>query len=165
MKATICISALLLLLVSFQSIAGGHKGRPFNEADFKAELSGDQQVPPVDVGTYGEAKFIDNGDGTVDFELELEDAENATGGPGAHIHCAPAGSNGPVVVFLAGGTIPGFDGHLEIKGTFSEASILDTGCGETIEELLESMANGMTYVNVHSTDFPPGAVRGQIDLQ
>jgi hypothetical protein len=164
MKVTICITALLFLILSFESIAGGHKGRPFNEADFKAELSGDQQVPPVDVGTYGEAKFIDNGDGTVDFELELEDAENATGGPGAHIHCAAAGSNGPVVIFLAGGSIPGFDGHLEIKGSFSEASILNDSCGATIAEVLQSMADGLMYVNVHSADFPPGAVRGQIYL-
>jgi len=166
MKVTTYIAIVFLFLLGTSELmAGNGKGRPFNEANFRAELSGDQEVPPVVVNTYGEAKFIDNGDGTVDFELELEDAENALGGPGAHIHCAPAGANGPVVVFLAGGSVPGFDGHLEIKGTFSEVSVVNDACGATIEALLESMANGQTYVNVHSTDFPPGAVRGQIYLQ
>ena len=166
MRSNTCIAILLVFLFfTPELMAGNHKGRSFNGADFKAELSSDQEVPPVEVITYGEAKFIDNGDGTVDFELELEDAENALGGPGAHIHCAPEGVNGPVVVFLAGGSNPGFDGRLEIKGTFSEASMISDVCGATIEALLESMATGQTYVNVHSADFPAGAVRGQIYVQ
>ncbi len=167
MKYIIYVSAAIALLISHADLlAGNGKGKPFNEADFKAELSGDQEVPsPVNIGTHGEGKFIVNADGTMDFELELEDAENALAVVGAHIHCAPAGVNGGIVVWLAGAPTPGFDGHLELKGTLSDASIVNDACGDTITALVDSMMNGQTYVNVHSADFPGGAVRGQIFLQ
>ena len=68
---------------------------------------------------------------------------------GAHIHRAPAGSNGPIVVqFVAPG-----------------ASGTSTGCAvgvatTLIDEILANPAN--FYVNVHTTDHPGGAVRAQL---
>lgn len=155
---------LIVVMVTVLALAGVAQGRSkqFNESDFKAELSGDAEVPPVETDTSGEAKFNVH-DGMIDFELEIEDADDIFGAAGAHIHCAPAGQNGPVVVFLAGEVPGGFDGTIEVKATVTDANIVDQTCGATIAELVDSMRDGNTYVNVHSIDHPGGEVRGQIE--
>jgi len=67
---------------------------------------------------------------------------------GAHIHEAPAGSSGPIVVPF---TPPDATGHSE-------------GCTTAdAEELKEIMANpDEYYVNVHNTTCPAGVARGQL---
>ena len=152
----------VMLMVSGAVFASG-KGRPFNDADFKAELSGAEEVPPVISNTFGEAKFIRNG-GNLNFELEVEDASGILGVAGAHIHCAPFGQNGSVVAFLAGPFTPGYDGKIEIKATITNASIINDTCGADLSALIASMEAGMSYVNVHSIRNPSGEVRGQINL-
>ena len=133
------------------------------ELEFQAELTGAEEVPPFVTATTGDAKFEVSPDQTqIEFELEIEDAVDILGVAGAHIHCAPAGQNGPVVVFLAGGVPGGFDGKVEIKGTLTGQNIINPVCGATLAELVQSMIDGDTYVNVHSNAHPGGEVRGQI---
>ena len=97
------------------------------------------------------------------FTLRLSRAEGVLAVAGAHIHCAPAGENGPVVVFLAGSVPPaGFDGKVSVTATVTDSNIINFACGATLEELVQSMRDGGTYVNVHSTGHPGGEVRGQI---
>lgn len=160
MKKLITLIAAVAAVLALSGVAQGSGG--FDEADFKAELSGAAEVPPVETDTAGEAKFIVRGD-AIDFELEIVDADAILGAAGAHIHCAPAGENGPVVAFLAGAVSGGFDGTVEVKATLTAANIdAEAGCGATVAELVESMLSGDTYVNVHSPDHPGGEVRGQI---
>jgi hypothetical protein len=66
----------------------------------------------------------------------------------AHIHIAPAGSPGPVVIPLSA---PGADGKA-------------VGCASADKALLKAIiANPAAYyVNVHNVDFPGGAVRAQL---
>ncbi|MGH3084991.1 MAG: CHRD domain-containing protein [Gaiellaceae bacterium] len=66
----------------------------------------------------------------------------------AHIHVAPAGVAGPVVVPL---TTPDADGSVE-------------GCVSAPRALVKQILNNPTgyYVNVHTSDYPAGAIRGQL---
>lgn len=159
MKKLIALIAAVAAMMALSGVAQGSGG--FDEADFRAELSGAAEVPPVETDTAGEAKFIVRGD-SIDFELEIVDADAILGFAGAHIHCAPAGVNGPVVAFLAGEVAGGFDGTVEVKATLTEANIVNDACGATVAELVESMRSGDTYVNAHSPDHQGGEVRGQI---
>ena len=62
---------------------------------------------------------------------------------GAHIHNAPAGSNGPIVV----------DFQAQLHG----CTVVDSWL---MDALLAHPEN--YYVNVHTSEFPAGAVRGQL---
>jgi len=66
----------------------------------------------------------------------------------AHIHEAPAGQNGPVVVPLAP----------------PDATGLAAGCVSVDLALISAIRGNPAnyYVNVHTTDFPGGALRGQL---
>lgn len=150
---------VLLILIAFATIS-------FADADrnFKADLTGADEVLSVDTDTTGKAKFKVNKDFTkIKFKLEIKNAFKILGAAGAHIHCAIEGQNGPVVAFLAGVVEGGFDGKVKIEATLTDANIVvEAGCGGSIAELVDSMEDGMTYVNVHSIDNPDGEVRGQI---
>jgi len=130
---------------------------------FTAQLTGDQEVPPVMSTTSGNMKLRANSRHTqLTFDLKVTDGTAILGGPGAHIHCAPSGENGPVVVFLAGGVPVGFDGGLRVWGTISDDKIINAACGGTIVELMQAFVTGNAYVNVHSSANPGGEIRGQI---
>lgn len=135
-----------------------------DDDEFKADLTGSEEVPnPVTTDTTGEASFeVD--DNTIEFDLEVEDGNLVTR---AHIHCAPAGSNGPIVVALlehkdGGVSTVRLSEDVEIEGTITDESISNDACGATIEELVQSMRDGDTYVNVHTVGNPAGEIRGQI---
>jgi hypothetical protein len=67
---------------------------------------------------------------------------------GAHIHVGAAGVNGPVVVPL---TAP------DARGSAA-------GCAVTTRALVAAILDnpGGYYANVQTTDFPAGAIRGQL---
>lgn len=77
---------------------------------------------------------------------------------GAHIHAAPAGVNGPIVVGFFGGPPP------EDFTNFSGDRFRVLGCVEADPALLWQIVEDPSqyYVNVHSFEFPGGAVRGQL---
>ena len=96
------------------------------------------------------------GNGTATVRLRLGQAQacfklavkNLPAAVAAHIHSGAAGSSGPVVIPL---TTPGADGT-------------SSGCANTTRALVASILKdpGNFYVNVHTAEFPNGAIRGQL---
>jgi len=130
---------------------------------FKATLTGDQEVPPVTTDTTGKALFrLNKAETEIEIQLHVNDGVRITQ---SHIHCAPAGVNGPIVVFLAGLHAAGLDvdGKWVSNATITDTSIVNTACGSTVSALAASMRSGNTYANVHSVAHPAGVVRGQIE--
>lgn len=132
---------------------------PAPDADFTAALSGTEQVPPVDTEAQGSATATLDAAGTT-LTLEgsytgLSSALQEVGGSAAHVHEAPRGENGPVVVPL---TITP-DETDPLSGTFSGTATIGEGEGQLSPETLA--ANGY-YVNIHTVDNPDGELRGQI---
>jgi len=151
--------SVLFLLISF---AGPLQAS--NAFNFQVDLSGDNEVPPIDINTSGSAILhVDRNLSEIRLKLTVRDGDAVLGAAGSHFHCAPAGENGPVVAFVAGSFPPGYDGDFEIRATLTDASIINAACGATIAELVESMLDGNVYLNVHSTSHPGGVVRGQVE--
>lgn len=151
----VTLAAMLLLSTQAQGA---------NALNFRASLSGDQEAPPVNTDASGSALLHVNQRLTqIRFKLDIRNATALLGAAGAHLHCAPAGDTGPIVVFLAGPFEPGFSGHFQIRATLTDDNIVNDTCGATIADLAAAMADGDVYVNVHSVAFPGGEIRGQIE--
>ena len=71
-----------------------------DEGEFEAKLRGGNEVPAVETDTTGKAE-VEFNDGETEAEIKLK-VRKGVRVQQAHIHCAPEGENGPVVVFLAG---------------------------------------------------------------
>ncbi len=137
---------------------------------FEADLDGDQEVPAVVTDTTGEIEVEFNEDLTAaDFELKVRDGIAVLQ---AHLHCAPAGVNGPPFAFLFGLVPGGFDVDGDLaEFTLTDANILpDVGCQSTIglniqnlEDAAQAMQDGNVYANVHTVANPGGEARGQLE--
>ncbi len=154
----------------------------------QARLTGYEEVPAVSTRANGELRativnepnefLISSGETKIQYQLSYSALEgNVTQ---AHIHLGQAGVNGGISVWLCAnpaalppgtaippGTQPCPDPPAQIEGTITAASVV----GPTAQgiapgefgELLRALRAGKTYVNVHSTKFPGGEVRSQIN--
>ena len=127
-----------------------------NVQNFRAHLSGDQEVPSVDTDATGQANFKLSKDGSsLQFKLIVANIQNVAA---AHIHIGARGSNGPVAVTLYNGLIEG-----RTSGVLAEGMITsDMVTGYSLAELVDIMLDGGAYVNVHTPQNPGGEIRGQI---
>jgi len=133
---------------SLTRLAGADQGgHPLN-----ATLLGANEVPRLgDPDGSGTARITVNvGKGTLCYELAVTDIQTATA---AHIHEAPAGTAGPVIVTLAAPASGSSSGCLT---SADDADITN----EFLKELIQSPSD--YYVNVHNRMFPGGALRGQL---
>lgn len=138
------------------------------EQFFVAKLKGRNEVPPVDTDAFGVAEFKTSWDKReIFFFLEVKNIENFVQ---AHIHFGGPDVNGPVLVFLFGAdlaTLAEQNGITTrkgiVKGVIRKEDIEDNDVGVCdIEDLLEEMRKGNTYVNVHTEQNLGGEIRGQI---
>lgn len=154
---TLLIAALLAL--SLPAAGDGH------ERVFKAPLSGAEEVPPNDSTATGQAIFKLSRDGqTLEYRLITANIENVTQ---AHIHLAPAGVNGPVVAWLypdgpPAQLIPGRSNGVLATATITAGDLVGSLVGADLDVLVDAMRDGGAYVNVHTSQFPAGEIRGQI---
>ena len=120
-----------------------------------AKLSGANEVPgPGDVNGKGKftAKLTDT---TMCYTLKVKKIDAATA---AHVHQGDAESAGPVVITL---TAPQMKKVKECLTAVPDAEDTEATMSESELAGLHSAPNGY-YVNVHTADFPAGAVRGQL---
>lgn len=137
---------------------------PTNAKLFVATLNGEQEAGAqevhagVDTPASGTATFTLNADNTLDYEVTVVGIPGTLvavgGGPtsAAHIHGAPAGTNGGILIFLEPLDSLPTGPPFVWSGT---TAVLDQ---TTIDALL---AGGL-YVNVHTVENMGGEVRGQI---
>jgi hypothetical protein len=149
---------------------GGNAGTP---------LSGAEEVPARPTHARGNAIFHLSADGqSLSYKLIVANIENVFQ---AHIHLAPRGSNGPIVVWLYPSTAPvaapqgggRLDGVIA-EGTITAANFINALAGQPMSALIGNLKGGTAYVNVHTNDgvgdpntgpgdFPGGEIRGQIE--
>jgi hypothetical protein len=134
--------SLALALTSALLVAGVAMGggRPMS-----IDLTGAAEAPgPGDPDGSGTASFTFNpGTGEVCFDYSVTGVEPLTA---AHIHVAPVGVAGPVVIPVAA------------SGTGA------SGCVTADRDLILAILKNPSayYFNVHNAPFPAGALRGQL---
>ena len=144
------IVALALLLSSRTAIATGVNAPAFAGWETTATLTGAEEVPdPGDPDGSGNAT-VRLGASASEVCFDIQVSGITLPAAAAHIHRGARGVAGPIVVPL---TAP------DANGTAS-------GCTNADAAILAAIHTNPAefYVNVHTTDFPGGAVRGQLAL-
>ena len=137
-KASLALLFLALLVVGLQ-------GKASANPIIQAHLTGANEVNGGDPDGSGDATIsLSPGGSELCFNIVVTGLAATTG---AHIHRGVAGVNGPIVVAL---TAP-------VNGS-------STGCVPVDSKLLKEIQQhpDQFYVNVHTTEYPGGAIRGQL---
>lgn len=127
-----------------------------HNANFSASLSGQGEVPPVQTIANGTADLVPTND-SVNYFVNTTNLEGIAAG---HVHLAPPGQNGPIVVTLFNITSP--QDRSYFNGNFTGENLEGPMRGNPLSELIGAMNNGTSYVNVHTKQNPNGEIRGQI---
>jgi CHRD domain len=167
--------AVLALLISVLALATSAGAQVVVGGTATTRLRGFEEVPAIASSGGGRFSATINESGTsIDWELSYFSLQgNVTQ---AHIHFGQKDVNGGIVIFLCSnlgngpaGTQPCPPSPATITGTatFEEvvASANPQGIGPfEMPAVLRAMRAGITYANVHSTLFPGGEIRGQLQF-
>jgi hypothetical protein len=108
--------------------------------NFFFNMDADQEVPPADSNATGQCFADLNGPAT---SLLVRCTHNVVSPTMIHLHDAPPGVDGPIV-------------HM-----FANAASFEDNVPLT-PRLVADFAAGFLYVNIHSTEFVQGEIRGQL---
>jgi hypothetical protein len=156
---SLAYAALAVALLSVSALSA-------EKDNFSATLAGDNEAPPIN--SAGQANFTMTVQGsTITFSMSFSGlSSNATL---SHIHFGQTGVSAGVMIFLCGGggqpACPAATSGT-ISGTITAANVVGpTAQGIQPGDLtsaLEAVADGISYVNIHTTTFPAGEIRGQV---
>jgi len=159
MRTRLVLAVFVLGLIAVGMAAAGMNGR------WNTHPTGDNEVPPNGSQAQAQANLKLSDDGTsLSFKLNVANIENVTQ---AHIHMAPAGSNGGIVAWLYPSgpplqLIPGRSSGTLGEGTITAGDLTGPLAGQPLSALVAAIDAGNAYVNVHTSQFPGGEVRGQV---
>lgn len=159
MRARIVGVVFVLGLVAIGVATAGMNGH------WRTHLTGDDEVPSNASPAQAQANFKRSGDGlSLSYKLNVANIENVTQ---AHIHMERAGVNGPIVAWLYPSAppaqlIPGRSSGTLGEGTITAASLVGPLAGQPLAALVSAIDAGNAYVNVHTSQFPPGEIRGNL---
>lgn len=105
-------------------------------------LSGADEVPPVNTTASGNGRFLVETDGAISGNIVV----NGMNAAAAHIHVGAPGSNGPVIITLVK-TADGFEAP--------------AGAKLNADQMVD-LKYGRLYANVHSAAHKGGEIRGQL---
>ncbi|OAV44365.1 hypothetical protein A3850_007595 [Lewinella sp. 4G2] len=148
---------IYLNIHSVDNPAGEIRGQALPEADTysRAYLFGVNEVPSIITTAYGGVAIERNGN-----EIVVTGSFTGLSGPiatqlagGAHIHMGVVGRNGPVLIPL----------NLDMSDDMTSAIFrAEDNTYDLTDALVELMEENGLYVNVHSSEFLSGELRGQI---
>jgi hypothetical protein len=157
--------AAVLLVVGMLPVAATASSEETGKTThFGAHLNAAQEVqtPAVVSKASGTGTFrITDNDTKIHFRLSSSGLDRITQ---AHIHLAPTGVNGSIVLFLFP-VGPGVSGEgWSVSGTVTAADVVTpaTGTAPTFAEIVAAIRAGNAYANIHTKAHPAGEIRGQL---
>ncbi len=166
-------TVIALLGVASYAIAGG------GSKNFSGDpMTGYEENPDISTVATGEFSARLSKDGnSLEYELSYSGLEGTV--TQAHVHFGKRAINGGVSFFLCGtAAIPGPPGTPAcptpggtVEGEIEAADVLGPNSAPFIQgiepgafnEILAAMRAGSAYANVHSTKWPGGEIRAQIE--
>jgi len=166
----------LVAVVAVLAVVGAALATGGGRGDIRERLTGLQEVPANSTDASGKFKArIGRVDDEIRYELSYRDMTGTV--TQAHIHVGQELVNGGISVWLCGnpsatvnppaGTQACPPSPATISGTITPAQVVGPA-GQGISpgefgELLDMIDRGFTYANVHTSAFPAGEIRGQLD--
>lgn len=145
-------SILLLLCVALP--ACNDSEGPDDEV-YATTLNGANENPPRQTNASGTATFTVNANRTITYDLVYSGIGTSVTGQHLHGPMATDTSNAPVIVALQPGT----------NQTLTPNSFTGNVGYDSLLVLLRHANGPRVYVNVHSTQFLPGEIRGNLRRQ
>jgi hypothetical protein len=149
-------------------------GRHHDHDRIEARLKGFDEIPQA-LSTTGSGRFkgsLDRSSGSLHYDLSYSGLEGSV--TMAHLHFGRRGVNGGIMVWLCqtltnpdpSGAAPSCPTSGSVSGTLQSNSVTGPAAqgiaaGE-FAEMLAAIRAGAVYVNVHSSKYPGGEIRGQL---
>jgi CHRD domain len=182
-RLTVLAAAVLVGVGTASYAIAGHDDGPGhvpNTKNFRATLLGYEETPANSTTGFGrfEAK-LDDRTNTIHYTFSYSNLEGQTVPGGkilfAHVHFGQKGVAGGVSYFLCDNSaVPVAQacpddgtGSGTVSGDITAANVIGPN-GQGIEpgsfaEIVRAMQAGVAYANIHTTRWPGGEIRGQIN--
>jgi hypothetical protein len=150
-RILILLIALASLVVPAAAVGGRHGSGNGTTCVFTTQLRAANETTGSTSTATGHTQIKIRNDGTLEFKTHIlnPNAETFIAG---HVHNAPAGVAGPIVVPLFTGPATSARHIVQTGSTAIAASLASAICAHPENY----------YVNYHTTAFPGGAIRGQL---
>ncbi|MDZ4185197.1 MAG: CHRD domain-containing protein [Desulfuromonadales bacterium] len=129
----------------------------------RARLTPEQevQIPAVTSAARGSVALLVS-DNAIDYRLKIDPLPVSTV-TAAHIHVGAAGSNGPIIfsLYFSGFGVP-FTGVVSGALTAFNLQAQPANGISSFNDAIDAILSGGAYVNVHTTAYPAGEIRGQL---
>ena len=124
---------------------------------FMANLTGKEEVPPVNSNATGTVQLTLQGDKGIDYIVNATSIRGVTEG---HLHLGQKGENGLIVFTLFRPDAP--VDQISENETITEDEFVGPLKGKSISDLTTAIGNGSIYANIHTQENPNGEIRGQV---
>jgi hypothetical protein len=167
LSTALAAGLVLVLLVGVHAFAGAGGNKTHVSSD---TMTGYQETPGVSSdGTGTFSATIDDDASTITFE----ETYSGLSAPAlvSHVHFGNRFDAGGISFFLCGGDKPacppGTTSPATVTGTVTPANVIGpTGQGikpGQFAKIVAAMRAGEAYANIHTSNFPAGEIRGQIN--
>jgi len=166
---TKCLTVAAVLAICMAALVVAVNADEESRSKLRATLKGFNETPANSTPAAGSFRATVSGD-SITFELTYSGlvADSLF----AHIHLGQKNVAGSVMIFFCDNSNPSHSPRTcparsgTVTGTVTATDFIGPN-GQGIapgefSNVLEAIRSGVTYVNVHSTKFPTGEIRGQV---
>jgi len=165
---------ILIVAIAVALVAGAAFANAKNQRNtFRTPIDGYQEIPTLSTTGHGLLALHIAPDGSsIGYALRYDALEGSV--VQAHLHLGRTAFNGGVMVFLcsnAAAPVPtppcpgpnsgSVSGTLEAADVIGGAATQGVAAGE-LDEVIAALRRGAAYVNVHTSAYPGGEIRGNI---
>lgn len=177
MKVPSSLGSLLAVTFLLNVASGNAQNTSDSHSRFEAVLNSFKTAPSLFTKGKGTTRLrIDSDEDSISYEMSYSGLSSPV--TQAHIHFAQKGVNGGIIVYLCDNTgkapsgVPPCPNSGTVTGTLTAADVNPPNNPLPVTTqgiapgdfgaLIAAIEHNTGYVNVHTTDFPSGEIRGQL---